>query len=212
MADKYWDDATGLKTSDLLTDFQSQSAALAAQQSQAASVPETADGYQVQMPPDYKLPDGVKLPEGMETLSVNPDDPRVAALRDVAQKSGWSQSVFEQVLAAGAEMDLRGISEHETRLGAEREALGGRASERIDAVKTFMEAKLGEELGQALHGSFMTAKSIEAAERLIGMIRQDPTGQPGHVRTTPAAEISDEEWNNMSSSQRIAWARENKKD
>lgn len=197
-----WDIDKGFKKDD----FDSLVALKAETDSRKASVPAEAGKYEVKLPASFKMPEGVELKEG-ESL-VNEADPRVAALRDWAHSQGKTQPEFEELLAFGANMDIAERGRLKEAVTAEREKLGGRAVERIKAVTTWLDAKLGAEDAASLHSMMFTAKQITAFERLMQLNRGDVPGRPGASRDAKPAEISDEDWSKMSATDRINHARQ----
>lgn len=197
-----WDADKGFKKED----FDSLLATKAERDAAKAQVPEKPDGYTAKLPDTFKLPDGFELPAG-EKVEVNEADPRIVALRDVAHSKGWSQSDFEDVLAFGIQQDLAEKATMKELVGAEREKLGGRAKERITAVTTWLDAKLGPVRGAALHSMMFTATQMEAFEDLMRLNRGNVPGTPGAGREANPVEISDEDYNKMTPTAKINYAR-----
>jgi hypothetical protein len=197
-----WDGEKGFKQQD----FDDLVAFKAERVSAEASRPETADAYEVKLPETFKLPEHVKLEEGQQIIDA--DDPRVSELRKIAHEKGWSQQDFQDVLALGVNMDIAAADRGAESLKAEAAKLGSRSKERIEAVTSWVDAKVGPELGNALKGMLFTAKHIEAFEKLMSVNRGDVPGTPGAGRDTGKREISDEDWDKMSPSARINYARQ----
>lgn len=196
-----WDGDKGFKKDD----FDALVASKAERDSALASVPEKSDGYTVQLPADFKLPDGTQLPEGQSAIDA--DDPRVLALRDLAHSEKWTQPQFEKVLAFGVNMDINSEKQLQAELNTEVEKLGSRGVERVRAVTSWLSAKLGAENAQSLHHMMYTAQQIESFERLMGLFQGDVRGNPGAGRDAKPAELSDEEYEKMSPTQKINYAR-----
>lgn len=196
-----WDGDKGFKKDD----FDALVASKAERDSALASVPEKSDGYTVQLPSDFKLPDGTQLPEGQSAIDAN--DPRVRALRDLAHSEKWTQPQFEKVLAFGVNMDINSEKQLQTELNKEVEKLGSRGVERVKAVTSWLSAKLGAENAQSLHHMMYTAQQIESFERLMGLFQGDVRGNPGAGRDAKPTELSDEEYEKMSPTQKINYAR-----
>jgi hypothetical protein len=76
-------------------DLESAIAERAEAQSRKATLPSSADGYEI------KLPDGFQAPEGVR-FEFNPHDPALKAARELAHKHGVSQDVFSQMLGVYA--------------------------------------------------------------------------------------------------------------
>lgn len=204
--ENFWDAEKGFKSDDLnaLVAFKAEHDANLAQ------VPDSADKYEVKLPQDFKLPDGFKLPEGQEAI-INPDDPRVAAVREYAHANKFSQAQFEGLIALGAQADITEMSRLSEAVEEQRTQLGSKAQDRINAVTSWLGAKLGGELANALVPLMYTAKSVQAFESLMRLNRGDVPGTPGAGRDAGRTEISDEEYAKMSPTEKINYARQHSK-
>lgn len=200
--ENFWDAEKGFKTED----FNSLVAFKAEHDANAAQVPEKPDGYKVALPKDFKIPEGVELKEGESLIDEN--DPRIAVAREFAHQSGMSQSDFEGLIALGAQMDLNEGAMLKEAAVKQRDLLGGKAEERINAVTSWLGAKVGGELANALAPMMFTAKSIEAFEALMRLNRGAVPGGPGSGRDSGKIELSDEDYEKMSASERINYARQ----
>lgn len=201
LPEELWDEKAGFKA-DAYNDLV---AFKANRDAELAQVPESAEKYEVRLPATFKLPEDVKVPEGEMVL--NTDDPRIQLLREVAHSQNWSQAQFEDVLAMGVNMDIGENKRLQEAAAGEREKLGARAGERVSAITTFLDAKLGKEHAGALRGMMFTAKQVEAFEALQRLVRGDVRGNPSGGRDATTQEISDEEYEKMSVTQRINYAR-----
>lgn len=199
LPESLWDEATGFKAQD----YNDLVAFKADRDAALAQVPDSADKYEAKLPATFKLPEGVK--EGEYTLDT--DDSRISLLREVAHSKQWSQADFEQVLAMGIEMDIAQGKEMAEAAAGEREKLGSRAKDRVTAVTTFLEAKIGPELAGSLRGMLFTAKQVEAFEAIQRLVRGDVPGKPGAGRDAKPAELSDEEYQKLTTTERINYAR-----
>nr|DAH75491.1 MAG TPA: hypothetical protein [Caudoviricetes sp.] len=205
LPESMWDADKGFKKDDL----DSLIASKAERDAAKAQVPEKPDGYQAKLPATFKMPEGFELPEGETVLDET--DPRVVALREVAHGKGWSQADFEEVLAFGVNQDIAERGRIKEAVSKEREKLGGRGVERIKSVTGWLDAKLGSDLASSLHSMMFTAKQVEAFEAVMRLNRGDVPGTPGASRDSRPAEISDEDWDKMSSTDQILYARKNSK-
>jgi len=201
LPEELWDEKAGFKA-DAYNDLV---AFKASREAELAQVPDSADKYEIRLPATFKLPEDVKVPEGEMVL--NADDPRIQLLREVAHSQNWSQAQFEDVLAMGVNMDISENKRLQEAASAEREKLGSRGAERVNAVTTFLDAKLGKEHGAALRGMMFTAKQVEAFEALQRLVRGDVRGNPNGGRDATPAELSDEEYQKLSPTERINYAR-----
>ena len=204
--ESFWDAEKGFKADDL----NSLVAFKAEHDANLAQVPDKPEGYKVALPKDFKLPDGVKLPEGQESI-IDDTDPRVADLRSFAHANQMSQTQFESMVALGTQMDIAEQGRLTEALAAQRELLGSKAAERVNAVTSWLGAKLGGDFAQALAPMMFTAKQVEAFEGLMRLNRGTAQGNPGAGRDVGKTEISDEEYDKMSPAEKINYARNSKK-
>ncbi len=201
LPEELWDEKAGFKA-----DAYNELVAFKANRdAELAQVPDSADKYEIRLPATFKLPEDVKVPDGEMVL--NADDPRILLLREVAHTQNWSQAQFEDVLAMGVNMDIGENKRLQEAAAAEREKLGSRGAERVNAVTTFLDAKIGKEHGAALRGMMFTAKQVEAFEALQRLVRGDVRGNPNGGRDATPAELSDEEYQKLSPTERINYAR-----
>ncbi len=199
-----WDADAGFKAKD----YDDLVAFRAERSSAEAARPESADAYEVALPESFKLPDHIKLAEGQQI--VDPADPRVVELRKIAHDKGWSQQDFQDVLALGVNLDIAGQDRHVENLKAEFSKLGSRAQQRVDAVTGWLGAKLGK-LAPAVIDNLLTAEQVQAFETIMSLNRGSVPGTPGAGRDTGNTEISDEEYDKMSPSAKINYARQHGK-
>lgn len=201
LPEELWDEKAGFKA-DAYNDLV---AFKANRDAELAQVPESAEKYEVRLPATFKLPEDVKVPEGEMVL--NTDDPRIQLLREVAHSQNWSQAQFEDVLAMGVNMDIGENKRLQESAAAEREKLGSRGADRVNAVTTFLDAKIGKEHAGALRGMMFTAKQVEAFEAIQRLVRGDVRGNPNGGRDATTTELSDEEYQKLSPTERINYAR-----
>ena len=202
--ENFWDADKGFKADDL----NALVALKAEQDSRAASVPPSKDEYKVALPAEFKI-EGLEIKEGESPIDEN--DPRISFARDFAHSQGFTQPQFEGLIALGVQMDIAEQTSLNEAFKAQAEALGGKGKERVEAVTNWLGAKLGGEAAAALAPMIMTAKQVQAFERIMQLNRGAVPGNPGAGRDTGKADISDEEYAKMSSTEKINYARQNSK-
>lgn len=202
LADDYWNDETGVDLPKLLTDHKSLAEAKAAQDAAAAGKPQKAEDFKAVLPDDFEAPDGVQI-------VIDEKDPRLPIARELALEMGLDQAGFSKLLALDAKFKLAEDAQLKGRLTAELGHLGTRGKERVDAVTTWMGAKLGSDFANALAPMIFTAKQVQAFEKIIGLLGGNVPNFTGAKRGEESdGEISDEEYAAMSPTARINYARE----
>lgn len=89
---------------------------------------------------EIKLPETVKVPEGMD-LKINPDDPRVPILRDLAIKNNLSQETVNALVTLDAQQQIAMHAAEQTRIAEEDKGLGANASARKDAAANYLKGQ-----------------------------------------------------------------------
>lgn len=201
----WWDADKGFKAED----FNALIARDAERASELAQVPESADKYQAKLPHDFKLPDGVKVADGESLIDEN--DPRIAVAREFAHANGFNQAQFEGLIAMGVNLDLAEQTRLTEAVNAQIEALGPKGKERVGAVKSWVSSKLPAEQAEAILATLYTKTQVEAFEALMRLNRGAVPGNPGAGRDAGKSELSDEEYDKMSPTERINYARQNSK-
>lgn len=166
LPETFWDAEKGLKSDDWAKHVETltQTAAKAAER--MAGVPDKAEGYEL------KLPEGVKLPDGIE---LNAKDPRLIAGREMALKYGIPQEGFEQFAAMIAtndatmiEQTIKAADEQFQAATAESlKQLGPQSEARVAAVRDGLVARLGAEQGAVLGKLLMGKEIVEAFEAVL---------------------------------------------
>lgn len=153
-----WDTKTGLKAADLALRMTEYGELKAAAEARRAAIPATADLYQP------ALPEGVKLPDG---YAINPNDPRLPGLRELAHKEGWSQQQFSQVIALDMQRAQKEDADRNALITAERDKLGTNAPARIDAVQNWVAGTAeSPEVAKQVNSMMVTASIVRHFERL----------------------------------------------
>lgn len=194
--ESFWDADKGFKTDDFnaLVAFKSE------QDSRAASVPESKDGYKVALPAEFKI-EGLELPEGESPINEN--DPRIGFAREFAHSQGFTQAQFEGLVALGVQMDFAENQQISEALGEQAKALGSKAKERVQSITNWIGARIGGEAAAALAPMMMTAKQVEAFERIMQLNRTVP-GNPGAGRDGNGDPTKIDGYENMTFRQKLA--------
>lgn len=175
--DSYWDAekktlkvdpvalAKDLKERDELKTFK------AAEDVKVLSRPQKADDYKLDLPADFKPPAGVEF-------KLDPTNPALGQLKAVALKHGLTQAAVSELLGLYAGNEVSTEAAIATARTAEIAKLGSTSGARVDAVIqwfTGMDASADKGDAKALAGMLVTARQVEAFERIIGKVTSQGT-------------------------------------
>ena len=206
--ESFWDATAGkVKDDKAFSTFVSEHVAFkAAEDSKRLTLPQTADAYKVELPADFKPPEGVKF-------EFKADDPLLGQARTIAHQLGIPQEGFSKLLGlyAGAQVaSQQQIAQART---AEVAKLGATGPARVAAVTTWAKAILGDTGGAQFAARMFTASDVENAEKLITRFS---TQGAGSFRATgregdpggrlPAGKEGEATWEKMSYGERKAYA------
>lgn len=127
------------------------------------SLPKDADAYKVELPVDFKMPQGVDF-------KFDSADPILAQARAMAHAKGWSQQDFSEALGLFAAAKVGEQAQIDSARSAEVAKLGPNASTRVDSVVNWlsgMDSSADKGDAKALAGMLVTARQVEAFERII---------------------------------------------
>jgi hypothetical protein len=176
----------------------------AARELRQSKVPASAEAYAPTLPP------GLKLPEGVE-VAIDGNDPAFKDLRNLAHARGWSQDDFSAALGINATKQAGEAAALRTAINAEIAKLGANGSQRISALQTWFRSAVGDDLAKSLSQALITAKSVEAFERLAARDMSGGAASFSQAHREPASgngRVSDEEYARMSPAQRWAYSRQ----
>jgi hypothetical protein len=172
----------------------------AARDSRAATMPKDAGGYSLD------LPEGFELPPGTDEWKWNLEDPTSAALLGQAKEWAFAHQIdgpaFSKLLGLYASNQIADQQRFDQARKAEVAKLGPNISVRVDSVNTWLEAQVGSTLAHALRQTMVTARSVEAYEKLMrSFISQGVSGSPGRGRDGAASQperMSDSDYSKLS--------------
>ncbi len=133
-----------------------------------ANRPEDAGKY------EYKIPEGLELPEGVE-WQMNENDPLLGWWRETAFSNGMSQDQFNSGVADYIKMQVGSLPDYNT----EMKLLGENAKQRIDNTNMWAKANLSEKAFNALEGFMVEAKGVELMEEIMSLGKQTRVNSAG---------------------------------
>lgn len=169
--DEFWDDAKGLKGADMFAALREARAKIAEAEAAKGDIPENADGYEVKVSDEVKLPDGFKL-------DIEADSPFAAEIKAIAKDVGLTKAGFQKLLDAEAKRQIAEQNAIVEEYATQKTELGDRADARVEATKNWVLANLPEKQANALLDN-MSLAAIPALEAIIAL-RSAPS-MPGGV-------------------------------
>lgn len=149
-----WDSSAGKVRDDVFGRRVSDLAAFKAEQDiRKNSLPQAPDKYEIKNSPNFKPPEGVKF-------EWDQNDPLLKNAREVAHKRGMDQESFSDFLDLYAANEISKQQNQSRFNESERAKLGPAVDQRIDAVETWLRARVGAK-----------------AERWLGVMRSHPVAE-----------------------------------
>lgn len=161
--EKFWDTTKGEIIADKFTEhFNGLSSRDAERVAREQAIPAAPDKYEI------KLPDGFKPPEGMQ-FEFKIDDPAMIEARAAAHEMKLDQSGFSRLLGIYAANKLGELQATNTARDAEMAKLGSTAPQRLEAVETWLKAKVGDKANVlvATMKQYPVASTVEAMEGIM---------------------------------------------
>jgi hypothetical protein len=201
--DAYFDPQKGVKFDAFAKDFNDLRAHKAQTDLAAATVPTDVNGYNGTIPDTIDWP---KTAKGeVVKFAIADDDPALAEFKKFALESKMPQEQFTKTISLYARMRASEDAMIANARVEQQGKLGANGPARVDAVSTFLSAKLGSERGAALMDRLVLADDVAAMEDLI---KAFSTQGGGHVtqlhRDKPDNQLSEDEYNALSPAERRA--------
>lgn len=126
----------------------------------AAALPKTAADYKIELPKDFKIPEGLKF-------QVDEKNPLVASARGFADKYRLPQEAMSDLIGMWSNILLDGRKAEQTEADATKQALGAKADERVAAAQTWATGLLGKDKAGVIAPLLRTKDGVEAVETII---------------------------------------------
>lgn len=179
LPESFWDKEKGaIKLNEFGVHYQEVAQFHQAETQRRAGIPAKPEDYALELPKDFKVPDGFKP----EQFKVNDKDPRLPMARAIAKELGLDQAGFSKLIALDANMQAQAITADRAAATAELAKLGEKAPARIGAIETYLKANLVESEYEAIRPAFSSAAAVVAMEKIIAKA----TGQAVPTGGSPA--------------------------
>ena len=186
-----------MKEKEFSEHFAALTAAQAAAESRRLSLPQKPDEYPLELPKEFKPPEGVKF-------ELNANDPLWAQAKSWALKNGLSKEAFIEGIGLIAGRDVATEQTIKTARDAEITKLGPTGPARLSAVTTWLKSYLGDAEGTQLASRLFTARDVEIAEKLLQKVTtqggatyrgngREPPETPGRLTAEQIAKLSPRE-------------------
>jgi hypothetical protein len=188
---------------ELVAKFNEYAVRVAADDSRKLSLPQKAEEYKVELPADFKAPEGIKY-------EFRADDPLLAQARTIAHELGIPQDGFSKLLGLYAGSQVATAQQVTAAKNAEIAKLGPTGTARVDALDTFFKSYLSEAEGKQLMSRAFTASDVQILEKIVAKVTsQGGATFKGNGREPPPApgRVSDEQYAKMTHAQRLDYAR-----
>jgi hypothetical protein len=171
----------------------------------ATQIPTNPESYQA------KLPDGFKLPDGVDGFTFNEADPALRDMRAWAHGKGIDQQTFSEMLGFYASTEAQKEAAFLAAQLREVEKLGVMGTTRVTAIEQWLRGTLGDDLGSAPRGMIVTEKIVRGLEALASKFTTQGAAPFSQSHRTPEpappGRVSDEEYSRMTSAERWEYAR-----
>lgn len=157
---------------------------------------------------ELKLPDTVKVPDGME-IKIDDKDPRIPMLRQVALERGLDQETVNAFVALDAQQKIAAHNAEVERIAAEDAKLGEKVGERKAAVGAWVDGLLASNtITKDEHQELRLTATSAAGVTVLEKIMAKAAGNvPGHVPPTPpkpAPQSQEQRWYGTGSQQKVS--------
>lgn len=175
----------------------------AANESRRLALPQKAEDVKLDLPPDFRLPEGVDF-------KFDPAKPEYNKFRDLVVSEGLSQSTATKLTGLFAELMVGDQASIQAWEAAEVAKLGANGPARATAVETGMKGMIGEALAGHLKIMTRTAGGVQALEAILAKFSSQgaaPFSQAHRVPGEAGGKVSDEEYARMSPAAKLDYAR-----
>lgn len=175
----------------------------AAEDSRRLSLPATPADYKPELPKDFVKPEGIDI-------QFKADDPTLVAAQAAAKEMGLTQDQFSKFVGLYAADRVNQVQQFKSARDAEIQKLGPTAPARMDALKAFYTARLGEAAAKPIIDSIWTADAVKAHEKVLQVFASQGAGGFSQANREPGdanGKASAEQYAKMSPAERLDYAR-----
>lgn len=192
LPDDFWDvEKAQVKFGDLTQRLNDLTAREAEFDSHRAKAPEKPDGYKVELPKEFEVPEGMDFKPDAE-------NPLTKPVMDWAHKHGLSQAAFSELVAIQARTQIEGMqADKEFYDKEDAEKLGEQAAQRRKAAAQWVGAKFTgdkQEAGKFVRDLLHDPLAVLAIEHVMGLTAGPTTKRSGAEDPGKDKDISSLSW------------------
>ncbi len=209
LPDSFWDKDKGVvKGEDFKKHLDGLEKVKADLEAARGDTPAKAEDYKAELPKEFKLPEG--LPELPADMEFNQSDPRLIALRKIANETGMSQKQFSAVLATEAIT----ISNMVAKLKERDASLGENAANRLGELQTWLNASFDKDTANDIGAALLSARQVKALESMKQALTSQGVGSfnAGGRESPDANDGRPANWDAMKPVDRIVWNRQQQRE
>jgi hypothetical protein len=182
-------------------------AAKGAEAAKKATLPSSSDGYTLDLPQDFVMPQGQQFQWDLNNPVVGP---LLQQVKHFAFEAGLSQPQFSKLLSFYAASVVSENSKIAEARSAELNRLGATGPQRIDAITTWLRGAVGDKSAAAISRMMFTADFLEGLEKLATRMingHGSTFTQAGREPTDARGLWSEEQYQAATPAQRLDYAR-----
>ncbi len=180
----------------------------AAREARKATMPVDAASYSLDLPADFKMPEGVQFSWAVDHPV---QGPLIAQAKEFAFANGIDQAGFSKMMSMYVAAQTHKMQMVQKAVASEISKLGTTGPARVDAVTTFLRGTIGDDkLTQSITSHLFTAQQVTAFERLIQKVTSQghaSFSQSGREVSDGPGRVSEEAYAKMSPGQRLDYSR-----
>ena len=175
----------------------------ALEQSRRATLPADPNGYKLELPKDFQIPQGVEF-----KLDPNSEAARLA--RDFAHSAGLSQEQFSKLVAIYAAERVAEQTMMADLRKQEIDKLGVQGSARVTAINNFLRAHFDADTAQAFMATLATSRQVAGWEKIMSRLTNQSAStfsQQHRAPPEPEGRVTEQQYQSMSAGERLDYAR-----
>ena len=202
----YW--ADGKIADSFGADYATMAARVAAEDVRRATLPDSPDKYEVKLPADFKMPEGL-------SYQIDDKSPLIPQLRQLVFDVDHGKVSGQEAMSRGLALLAGNAAQERARVDAffsdAMTKLGASGPVRLDAADRFFKAYLGETDGKMLMNAMGNAVALPLLEKMISKITGEGKGSftaTGREPPQAPGRVPEDVYSKWSADEKMAYARQ----